>query len=119
MYDWSSPPEGTDVCAVTDVPMDAAIVVTAGEQRVEIIVVRDASGIRGFINICAHTPLPLNIDSRIYSHNNEVHCDHHYATFRFSDGLCTAGECPGQSLTLVPLTVDGDRVKIGVNAASG
>ena len=119
MYNWFPPPEGTDVCAAEDVPMDGAIVVTAGAQRVEIIVVRDAAGIRGFVNICAHMPLPLNIDARIFSHQHEVHCDHHFATFRFSDGLCTAGACPGESLTLVPLAVDGERIKVASNAESG
>jgi nitrite reductase/ring-hydroxylating ferredoxin subunit len=106
------------VCALDDVPIDGAVVVTIGSQRTEIIVVRDASGARGFVNICPHTPLPLNIDSRIYSHRNEVHCDHHFATFRFSDGLCTAGACPGEALTPVPLTLDGDRLKIAANAGS-
>ena len=119
MYDWSPPPVGTDVCAVEDVPMDGAIVVSAGPKRVEIIVVRDAAGIRGFVNICAHTPLPLNIDARIYSHKNEVHCDHHFATFRFSDGLCTAGACPGESLTLVPLAVVCERLKVAAQAEFG
>jgi nitrite reductase/ring-hydroxylating ferredoxin subunit len=117
MYRWSAPPEGTDVCAISDVPTGGAIVVAVGTQRTEIIVVRDADGARGFVNICPHTPLPLNIDSRIYSHENEVHCDHHFATFRFSDGLCTAGACPGEALTLVPLAIEGDRLKIAAKTA--
>ena len=108
------PPSGTDVCALADVEVDGAIVVTLGRgsEQMELIVVRDAAGVRGFRNVCAHLPLPLNIDARIYSHENHVHCDHHYAVFRFSDGRCTAGECVGESLTPVALAVEGDRVRI-------
>jgi nitrite reductase/ring-hydroxylating ferredoxin subunit len=112
------PPVGSDVCAINDVAIDGAVVVTVGPQRMEIIVVRDIRGVRAFVNICPHTPLPLNIDSRIYSHENQVHCDHHFATFRFSDGLCTAGACPGEALMPVPLTVDGDRLKIAAKVES-
>lgn len=115
MHAWSAPPAGADVCAVTDVPLGGAIVVPVGAQRAEIIVVRDDDGVRGFVNICPHTPLPLNIDSRIYSHEGQVHCDHHFATFRFADGLCTAGACPGEALVLVPLAFDGDRLKIAAS----
>jgi nitrite reductase/ring-hydroxylating ferredoxin subunit len=107
-------PSGTDVCALADVDVDGAIVVAlvAGNDRREIIVVRDAAGVRGYNNVCPHVPLPLNIDRRIYAHEREVHCDHHFATFRFSDGLCTAGACRGESLTAIALVVEGDRVKL-------
>ncbi len=108
------PPAGTAVCALADIDIDRAIVVALGHgrERIELIVVRDAAGVRGFRNVCAHLPLPLNIDSRIYAHENHVHCDHHYAVFRFADGRCTAGACVGESLTAVPLAVDGDLVRI-------
>lgn len=108
------PPAGTDVCALADVAVDGAIVVALGRgaDGVELVVVRDADGVRGFVNICPHDPLPLNIDSRIYAHEHHVHCDHHFAMFRFSDGVCTAGMCVGEALTPVPLAVTGERVKI-------
>jgi nitrite reductase/ring-hydroxylating ferredoxin subunit len=104
----------TDVCALADIGIDSAIVVAigGGYARREIIVVRDAAGVRGYDNVCPHLPLPLNIDRRIYAHEGQVHCDHHYAAFRFSDGLCTAGACLGKSLTAIPLVVVGERVRI-------
>lgn len=107
-------PSGTDVCALADVGVDSAIVVVLGSgyERSEIIVVRDAAGVRGYDNVCPHMPLPLNIDRRIYAHDRHVHCDHHFAAFRFTDGLCTAGACVGKSLTAIPLAVEGERVKI-------
>jgi nitrite reductase/ring-hydroxylating ferredoxin subunit len=106
---------GALVCLLTDVSPGKAIVVVLGPaaSRHEVIVVRDDAGVRGFINVCPHNPLPLNIDARIYSRENHVHCDHHFAKFRFSDGLCTAGVCFGERLTLVPLSVCGERVVIG------
>ncbi len=108
------PPRGTDVCALADIDVDRAIVVAvgSGSERTELIVVRDADGVRGFRNVCAHLSLPLNIDSRIYAQKNHVHCDHHHAEFRFSDGRCTAGVCVGESLTAVPLAIEGNRVRI-------
>jgi nitrite reductase/ring-hydroxylating ferredoxin subunit len=107
-------PGGTDVCALADVAIDSAIVVALGAAygRSEIIVVRDAAGVRGYNNVCPHLPLPLNIDRRIYAHAGEVYCDHHYAAFRFSDGLCTAGACVGEALTAIPLRVVGERVTV-------
>jgi len=104
-------PSGTDVCALADVALDGAIVVALGGGS-EIIIVRDAAGVRGYNNVCPHMPLPLNIDRRIYARERHVHCDHHFAVFRFSDGVCTAGACQGKSLTAIPLAVAGERVKI-------
>jgi len=108
----NAPPPNTDVCALADVTDGAARVVAFGRQDLELIVVRDSDGIRGFVNECPHNPLPLNIGSRIYTENNRLHCDHHYAVFQFSDGRCTAGVCVGQALAPVPLDVVGDRVVI-------
>jgi nitrite reductase/ring-hydroxylating ferredoxin subunit len=112
--DITLPPAGTDVCAIGDIAVDFAIVVALGRGSggLEIIVVRDAAGVRGFVNVCPHNPLPLNIDSRIYSHDQHVHCDHHFAKFRFSDGMCTAGACIGEGLAPVALHVEGTRVTV-------
>ena len=76
------------MCDLSAIGVGNAIVVACGRgaSAMEIIVVRDDAGVRGFVNLCPHNPLPLNIDSRIYAHDNHVHCDHHYAVFRFSDG---------------------------------
>jgi nitrite reductase/ring-hydroxylating ferredoxin subunit len=110
------PPAGTDVCGVDDVPLGGAIVVALGRaaNAIELIVVNDRGVVRGFINICAHYPLPLNIGPRIYAADDHVHCDHHFAMFRFADGVCSAGVCVGAALTPVPLAVNGDRIQVAL-----
>ena len=115
----STLPPGTDVCALADIVVDGAIVVVLGRgpATTEVIVVRDAGGVRGFFNVCPHNPLPLNIDSRIYSAQHLIYCDHHFATFRFADGVCVAGACIGEALTPVALRIDSDeRVRVAVEA---
>jgi len=108
------PVSGSRVCGLVELSIGAAKVVVfgTGARPFEMIVVRDESGVRGFVNECPHLPLPLNIGSRIYSVNEQLHCDHHYAVFRFSDGECTSGVCVGQALTSIALAVTGDDVTI-------
>jgi len=115
------PPAGSDVCALEDVPLDGAIVVAFGAalRAPEIIVVRDAAGVRGFVNVCPHWSLPLNIDRRIYAHDGHVHCDHHYAIFRFTDGRCTDGVCEGDGLEPAPLAVRDGRVVLAATDSGG
>jgi nitrite reductase/ring-hydroxylating ferredoxin subunit len=110
----NAPAAHADVCGYGDVPEDTAHVVAfgRGRQSFELIVVHDRDGIRGYVNECPHTPLPLNLGSRIYTEANRLHCDHHYATFNFSDGRCAAGVCLGQGLTPIPLAIVDGRITI-------
>ena len=109
-----APPPLTDICAVDELELGAARVFAFGRgwRAFELIVVRAADGVNGYANVCPHQPLPLNIDSHVRATNDLIFCDHHYAAFRFADGLCIEGVCQGESLIPVALTVECDRVRI-------
>ena len=110
------PPPGTDVCAAADVVDGKAKVVPIGRgwPGVELIVVREGTVVCAYINECAHMAVPLNLldDFGVATTRHQMHCDHHYATFRFSDGYCVAGPCEGDSLTAVPLATRAGRIVI-------
>jgi nitrite reductase/ring-hydroxylating ferredoxin subunit len=85
----------------------------------EILVVRDGDDVRAYLNRCAHQALPLNIGRRVRTANRLLLCDHHHAAFRFGDGVCVEGVCPGTSLTPVPIAVRDGRVLAAGAAGNG
>lgn len=114
--DRTPPQAGTDLCAASDVVDGNAKVVgvrSAGAP-LELVVVREGETVCAYINECAHNGVPLNLldDFAVESRGHQMHCDHHYAAFRFGDGYCTVGPCEGESLTRVPVAVHGGRVVV-------
>ena len=109
-----APSPGTTVCALADLADGGAraFLFGRGWQAFELLVVRQGETAYGYVNECAHMALPLNIDQHIFTAGNTVHCDHHYAVFRFADGECVDGVCKGERLTPVPLEVAGHDVRI-------
>ena len=83
-----------------------------GMPRREAIVLRDDDGVRAFANVCRHLPIPLDAGSRNVMAADGRHflCRTHGALYRITDGKCVQGPCGGQSLTALPVEVDGDRV---------
>jgi nitrite reductase/ring-hydroxylating ferredoxin subunit len=114
--DRTAPLSGTDVCAASDVVDGKAkvVAVSRGGPAIELIVVREGATVCAYINECAHNSVPLNLldDYGVESRAYQMHCDHHYAAFRFSDGYCTVGPCEGESLTRVPVRVQAGRVVV-------
>jgi nitrite reductase/ring-hydroxylating ferredoxin subunit len=110
------PAPGTDVCALDDLVDGESRVVPFGRgwPGVEVIVVRAGDAVYGYVNECAHMAVPLNLfeDVGVRTSAQRLLCDHHYATFRFSDGYCLEGPCQGESLTAVPLDVRAGRIVI-------
>jgi len=110
------PAPGTDLCAARDVADGQARVVSGkgGSLGVEVIVVREGTNVHGYINECAHNMVPLNLldDFGVQTSQHRMLCDHHYAAFRFSDGLCLEGPCEGDSLTPVRLAERGGRIVV-------
>jgi nitrite reductase/ring-hydroxylating ferredoxin subunit len=115
MTDGRIPPAGTDVCA-SDAVLDgkARVVAFRGSPGVEVIVVREGDTVYGYVNECRHMAVPLNLldDVGVETAKHHMLCDHHYATFRFSDGYCVAGPCEGESLASVPLAQRDGRIVI-------
>jgi nitrite reductase/ring-hydroxylating ferredoxin subunit len=82
----------------------------------EIIVVLDGDGEpHAYRNECEHiaVPLALFVDSMFVA--DSLLCATHGARYRLEDGYCFEGPCVGQSLTRLPLVVDGGVVRVVVD----
>jgi len=115
MSDQQQPASGTDLCASADViDGKARVLRLPGARDAEIIVVREGARVCGYLNECRHMAVALNLldDFGVQTARYHLLCDHHSATFRFSDGYCVAGPCEGESLTAIALTQRGDRIVI-------
>jgi nitrite reductase/ring-hydroxylating ferredoxin subunit len=69
-------------------------------------VVRRGPDVFGYLNICPHFSLRLNYRANQFTtRDGEILCSMHFALFRFDDGVCLEGACPGRSLDPVPVEV--------------
>lgn len=66
--------------------------------------------VKAYVNRCAHfgVPLAMRQDQLYFEPHVRVTCNVHYAHYRWSDGLCTSGDCEGESLLAIPVTVGED-----------
>jgi nitrite reductase/ring-hydroxylating ferredoxin subunit len=72
-------------------------------------VVRRGEQVFGYLNVCPHFSLPLNYrPDQFTTRDGEILCSMHFALFRFDDGVCIAGACPGRSLDPVHVEVTPD-----------
>jgi nitrite reductase/ring-hydroxylating ferredoxin subunit len=82
-----------------------------------LVLLRDGEQVTAFVNRCPHFGVPLATQQSqlIFAPKVSLTCNVHYTRFRWSDGLCEAGQCAGDRLLAVPLAVaDDGRVQIGV-----
>ena len=69
-------------------------------------VVRRGADVFGYLNVCPHFSLPLNYRAdQFTTRDGEILCSMHFALFRFDDGVCIEGACPGRALDSVPVEV--------------
>lgn len=80
---------------------------TLGGKPQEIFLVRDESGLHGYLNRCPHTGSPLDWlpDQFLSLDKTEIQCATHDARFRIRDGICTSGPCIGDRLTPLVLRI--------------
>ena len=77
-------------------------------------VVRDASGVYAYRNVCPHAGHPLNWkpDAFLSRRRDLIMCSVHGAIFEIASGLCVGGPCPGRSLQPLRVKVDEGRVVV-------
>ncbi len=102
------------LCRLEDVAVPGSKAFTLGEvdERREIFVVRDATGVYAYDNSCPHTGglldwVPgqfLTLDKKL------VQCATHGALFRIGDGHCIHGPCVGARLESVRIAVTGNAI---------
>jgi nitrite reductase/ring-hydroxylating ferredoxin subunit len=96
------PTRRTALCRLADIAVPGAKGFSLGDgvDDHEIFVVRDASGVYAYDNVCPHTggPLDWTPDRFLTLDRRRILCATHGAEFRIADGYCLRGPCAGQSL---------------------
>ena len=108
---------GRRLCSLTDIPDGEAkgfTVETAAGKR-DILVHREGTAVRGYVNSCPHVGSPLDWapDRFISLDGFHLLCGTHGALFRPTDGYCVSGPCAGDSLTRVVVQLVADDVILG------
>ena len=110
----AQPPPGARLCALADIAERGAkgFMFRDGEKLFMGFVVRRNGEVRGWIDRCPHTGLPLAPlpDRYLTRENDLIICSSHGALFRIGSGVCVAGPCAGRALWPWPVRVDGDDV---------
>jgi len=81
-----------------------------GDEVVSLFVVRRDNEVKGYINSCPHTGVPLEWvpDQFLDADGSFIECATHGALFTIEDGKCVSGPCAGDSLRPVRLAVEDD-----------
>jgi nitrite reductase/ring-hydroxylating ferredoxin subunit len=85
-----------------------------GDWPLRGFVVKVGTGVRGYVNHCPHAGHPLNLrPHRFLTPDGAlIICSSHGAVFEKQTGYCVIGPCAGQSLRIVPLTVEAGFVML-------
>lgn len=110
-----APAPGTRLCALDEIPVGAtkAFAFGGGKCVFSMFVVRTAGGVVGYLNLCPHSSLPLNVrgDGFFNETGTRIRCNAHFAEFEIESGFGVAGAAQDCWLDPVPLrVVDGDIV---------
>ena len=110
----AQPLAGARLCALADIaePGSKGFMFREEEKLFFGFVVRRAGEVRGYVDRCPHTGLPLALmpDRFLTPENDLILCSSHGALFRIVDGFCLAGPCAGKRLWPWPVRVEGDAV---------
>jgi len=111
-----APAPGTALCRVDAIRPGACKELRYGEgdAALNLLLYRDESHVRAFVNLCPHFSLPLNArpDRFLLLADARIMCAYHCAVFRLDDGRCIAGPAEGMSLEAVPIRVVDDVVML-------
>lgn len=85
-----------------------------GDERLEIVVIRQGSRVLAYENRCPHAGSPLDLmpDQFLSADGRHLQCHTHGALFRIEDGMCVAGPCPGRALKAVPVAIEDGELMV-------
>ena len=71
-----------------------------------VILLRSGDEVFAYVNRCMHFGVPLALSTEYLGvkPHISIHCNVHYARYRWRDGFCEAGDCEGESLMAIPVT---------------
>ncbi len=100
------------LCRRADLDVTGAkeIVLDQDGARLPVFVLKFGDRILGYVNSCPHARLPLNFkdDTFFDISRTFLFCANHGAHFDVVSGKCIRGPCKGQSLTPLPIRIEGD-----------
>lgn len=106
------------VCTVSEIPDGEAkgFTLSSEGRQIRIVVVRQGSVFRAYLNRCPHEGIPLDwTPGRFLTPRKDyLLCQIHGALFEIEDGFCIDGPCAGDSLTPLEVTVEDDRLFVAV-----
>ncbi|MDZ7805414.1 Rieske (2Fe-2S) protein [Thiohalophilus sp.] len=104
------------VCHIEEIddPGSLEVSLTCQGEEQNLFVIKFQGRLRGYINSCPHTGVPLNwLPDQFFDYNGElIQCALHGALFRPQDGYCVWGPCQGESLAAVPLRVEAQQIYV-------
>ena len=108
-----APTDGTVLCRLDEIEDPGSRGFEDIEGEAPFFVVRRGAEVFAYRNSCPHYNAPLDWKPHAFlSYKKDyIMCSMHAARFRFEDGVCIDGPCPGQSLETVDvLQRDGEVV---------
>ncbi|MCG2580567.1 MAG: Rieske 2Fe-2S domain-containing protein [Marinobacter sp.] len=113
----NAPEPGTQLCTLAEIPEGEVKEFHFGENiktRFRMFIYNDGGTPRGYMNMCPHFDVPLNVDpgEMFTTDRSQFMCMMHYARFNVNDGHCTDGPCEGMALERIPLNVIEGQVVI-------
>jgi nitrite reductase/ring-hydroxylating ferredoxin subunit len=98
-------------CARDEVPpgRTAKFRLACGGRTFEGFVVNHAGAYHAYVNRCPHVGTPLDLwPNEFFAEDGQtLICATHGALYEPTSGVCTAGPCAGDSLTRLPLVLEG------------
>jgi nitrite reductase/ring-hydroxylating ferredoxin subunit len=105
---------GQKLCAAAELVegLPRAAAAAAAGLPLELVLLRHGGRVLAYRNRCPHRGTPLDwVPGRFLSPDGTaLQCATHGARFRFADGLCIAGPCPGERLAAVPVTEEAGQI---------
>jgi nitrite reductase/ring-hydroxylating ferredoxin subunit len=113
----NAPAEGTYVAMLDEIADGSVQLYRFGseDKPFRLLLMRSGQGLVAYVNRCAHFGVPLAETMRhlIFTPHQTLSCNVHYARYRWGDGACVSGECAGEGLIPVSLSVSDGKVLIG------
>ncbi len=99
------------LCAEGDVTPACPVIVRLS-PGVSVIVLRVGDGVVAYRNECPHMGIELDWEARrlLSRSGRYLRCTGHGALFDPASGVCVRGPCDGESLSALPVRVDGEMV---------
>ena len=86
---------------------------TPSAPEMNIILLKVNDTIKAYQNKCSHFGVPLNVlpDYKFFSKDlSSLVCQVHYARYSPEDGQCQQGDCDGNGLEKIAITIENDKV---------